>query len=647
MANTKVTGDLIAAGTITTSNIANSAVTTDILANSAVTAAKLGSITTDNISEGTNLFYTDARVGTYLSGNGYDTATNIIATITDSAPTTLDTLNELAAALGDDPNFATTVTNSIATKLPLAGGTLTGNLIVNANVGIGTSSPDYNLEITSSSAKPTLLLGQAPYTINGTLLIEANEITSHTDDSDVSTVSVGASRYRVGNGDHRWYTSPSTEAGFSRTFTERMRIDASGRVSINGLSNGADLTILEQGVTSALLQSTGGLFMQSGSATSLVFRTDGANERMRITSSGNVGIGTSAPSNTTHIYKNATLGNLSSPTLSGAGLQVQDNANSMYFDGNAILSVGLGEFAIGSNTENMLLYTNGSERMRITSGGNVGIGSTAAERLLTVRGGNSAENGVVNANSLIYVENNTDAFIEFKTPSAAYQGIRFTDNTATAGGIGYAHNLTTENNELGIGAWSQITFRVQNVEGIFEKTERMRITSGGALWVGTTSGFNYAGGISAIGYANKAGTGGAFSGNNFNIDWTGSANLYIDSTNLGAIQTSSDYRIKRNIETQIAPALDRINQLRPVTYQKADYGDLFKADDEVREGFIAHELSEIIPSAVEGEKDAENQIQSLKLDALCSVMVKAIQELKEIIDNQQQQINDLKAQLNG
>ena len=51
-----------------------------------------------------------------------------IANLVDSAPTTLDTLNELAAALGDDANFSTTVTNSIATKLPLAGGILTGDL---------------------------------------------------------------------------------------------------------------------------------------------------------------------------------------------------------------------------------------------------------------------------------------------------------------------------------------------------------------------------------------------------------------------------------------------------------------------------------------------------------------------------------------
>lgn len=57
-----------------------------------------------------------------------------IANLSDSAPATLDTLNELAAALGDDANFSTTVTNSIAAKLPLAGGTLTGAVTAQADV---------------------------------------------------------------------------------------------------------------------------------------------------------------------------------------------------------------------------------------------------------------------------------------------------------------------------------------------------------------------------------------------------------------------------------------------------------------------------------------------------------------------------------
>ena len=56
-----------------------------------------------------------------------------VSNLVDSAPGTLNTLNELAAALGDDANFSTTVTNSIATKLPLAGGTMTGTLNMDGN----------------------------------------------------------------------------------------------------------------------------------------------------------------------------------------------------------------------------------------------------------------------------------------------------------------------------------------------------------------------------------------------------------------------------------------------------------------------------------------------------------------------------------
>jgi len=101
-----------------------------------------GAADTDALPEGTtNLYYTDARVGTYLGNNDYDTATNIVASITDSAPATLDTLNELAAALGDDANFSTTVTTSIAEKLPLAGGTMTGDINVGGNSIVGGNSP--------------------------------------------------------------------------------------------------------------------------------------------------------------------------------------------------------------------------------------------------------------------------------------------------------------------------------------------------------------------------------------------------------------------------------------------------------------------------------------------------------------------------
>ena len=66
----------------------------------------------DNSTKVATTAYTDTAISNLING----------------APAALDTLNELAAALNDDAAFSTTVTNSIATKMPLAGGQFTGNV---------------------------------------------------------------------------------------------------------------------------------------------------------------------------------------------------------------------------------------------------------------------------------------------------------------------------------------------------------------------------------------------------------------------------------------------------------------------------------------------------------------------------------------
>jgi hypothetical protein len=114
MANTKVTGDLIASSTIATGNIADNAVTSD----------KISGITTAHITEGSNLYYTDAR------------ADARVALIVDSAPSTLNTLNELADALGDDPNYAATTATTIGLKAPIASPSFTGNATFAGNVDV-------------------------------------------------------------------------------------------------------------------------------------------------------------------------------------------------------------------------------------------------------------------------------------------------------------------------------------------------------------------------------------------------------------------------------------------------------------------------------------------------------------------------------
>ncbi len=122
-----MTGDLTVTNIITSGNVDGRDVSVD--------GAKLDGIETGATADQTksdidglnvDADTLDGQHGSYYTGYA-DTA---VANLADSAPETLNTLNELASALGDDANFSTTITNSIATKLPLAGGTLTGNLTV-------------------------------------------------------------------------------------------------------------------------------------------------------------------------------------------------------------------------------------------------------------------------------------------------------------------------------------------------------------------------------------------------------------------------------------------------------------------------------------------------------------------------------------
>jgi hypothetical protein len=77
--------------------------------------------------------------------------------VIDAAPGALDTLNELAAALGDDASFSTTVTNSIATKLALAGGTMTGAIAMGTNKITGLGTPTSNTDAATKAYADTMV----------------------------------------------------------------------------------------------------------------------------------------------------------------------------------------------------------------------------------------------------------------------------------------------------------------------------------------------------------------------------------------------------------------------------------------------------------------------------------------------------------
>ena len=113
-----------------------------------------------------------------------------VAGLVDSAPGTLDTLNELAAALGDDDDFANTVTTSIATKLPLAGGTMTGAIAMGTSKITGLGDPTAAQDAASKNYTDTTFLGLSGGTMTGAIDMGSQKITTTytpTDNADLTT----------------------------------------------------------------------------------------------------------------------------------------------------------------------------------------------------------------------------------------------------------------------------------------------------------------------------------------------------------------------------------------------------------------------------------------------------------------------------
>ena len=173
-----------------------------------------------------------------------------ISNLVDSSPSTLNTLNELAAALGDDANFSTTVTNSIATKLPLAGGTLTGRLFGDT-ISLGGTGTTYDalFEFSNNTA----------YSASGTNA----KVAIGNANSSAATNSTGIHLFTDGNGRgivnlNACNNSTNASADFvvqtrhSGTLGERLRIKSEGTVDIAGnLDVGAGIDVTDGDITLA------------------------------------------------------------------------------------------------------------------------------------------------------------------------------------------------------------------------------------------------------------------------------------------------------------------------------------------------------------------------------------------------------------
>ena len=354
--------------------------------------------------------------------------------------------------------------------------------------------------------------------------------------------------------------------------------------------------------------------------------------------------GTSTEAGSNNLFWNNTNARLGIGTTTPTSqLEIYGNDGNVFTDGLRITRNGTpsqyGVFNIsGGNNNFIAINTTTGEP---SFGWSTSINGTSTTTRMTLNGA-SYMLDVAGTGNFTGLLTGTSATFSALITSNVTTGINATFNSTNATGsvINFKRSSTNygylgNSAELGAGVLNALELRADNDLFLTTTSGYLRVTSGGNVIIGTTADFGYKFFVATpdltvktlIGLRNETNnTGGQFI--SFQ-NWQNSQIGYISQLTSTTVlySTSSDYRLKENI-LPIQNAIDRILKIKPVTYNWKN------TNNEVGEGFIAHELQEIVPLAVAGKKDEINKDGTMKIQAidygkLTPLLVKAIQELND------------------
>jgi len=408
-----------------------------------------------------------------------------------------------------------------------------------------------------------------------------------------------------------------------------------------------------------------GLNIGTGSGGPLIkFYTGGsaaANERMRIDSSGNVGIGDTSPSDKLSLEVGSA-----------------NEGVSIYYSGTEVGSFrnDAANATINANNASLKLETGGTERMRINSGGDVSFRDTSANEafywdasaaslgigtdspaykldiqdastpifrmmdttndctLLMYPQNTSAIFGTYSAHPLLFYTDSAEAMRIDSSGNVSVTGEKFnlggTSNNAVFNtNFSMNFNIDADNNGSEKFAWGHNGDDTTTSKLMVLESSGNLLVGGSALSFGVptvqiggsdgdaflTIRRNGTGTSSQIRFYNPNGTVGE-------IYTSGSSTTY---------STTSDYRLKENV-VDMTGAVDRVKALNPSRFN-------FIADpDTIVDGFLAHEVADVVPEAIKGVKDAmrteEYEVTPAVLDEDGNVVTEAVMGTREVPDYQ-------------